>query len=589
MAARRGKVARRFSDTSLEVLVAAVRARAKVLFPRSGKKVHSSLSKKAWLEVAEEVSRLSITPRTWIQCRKRFNDLTRSAREKAAHNMRERSRLGGGTTDVVALSPVEQSAMDISGTSKAISIGDGEAGGFSKHTDCFTIVPLHMAQAIPVSIKTSPSPPPPREVFEEEPSEEDKPAASLSSGSAELAEPEQDKNEAEGPAPLSGTEREREGPGPGPEMSRRRALPSPGPADWDGDSDLRDPAIKRKMLEAHQRLYQVLEGLPKTLSAMSESMEESTSAMCGVVSHVVSTLQSTLESTTTPRESALAEPPQPETPSPTVEALIEAQTAAIQALGANVCSALERMAGQLDTLVDRVDRGFETVSHLLRSALPQTGGSEETKPRAGGGASCPFPPSPLPCAALVPNRQLSQGALAAAPKALQPEGTPPRARAPRSQRSPRASQEAPANSCLTGGTSRRSGKVSKPCRKRKQIKSRTDLNRYYSTQTDPTCPLAPEFVTLSSSLMCSAFWKRLITCPVNTNYLPGSTVNKCGAGKAQQVRQHPDKGFRLETFTFPAPGMLFDLLCFSSSTFIDSQDLAFASLNQNPKNCRCWK
>ncbi|XP_048377319.2 uncharacterized protein LOC125447170 [Stegostoma tigrinum] len=449
MAARRGKVARRFSDTSLEVLVAAVRARAKVLFPRSGKKVHSSLSKKAWLEVAEEVSRLSITPRTWIQCRKRFNDLTRSAREKAAHNMRERSRLGGGTTDVVALSPVEQSAMDISGTSKAISIGDGEAGGFSKHADCFTIVPLHMAQAIPVSIKTSPSPPPPREVFEEEPPEEDKPAASLPSGSAELAELEQDKSEAEGPAPLSGTEREREGP----EMSRRRVLPSPGPADWDGDSDLRDPAIKRKMLEAHQRLYQVLEGLPKTLSAMSESMEESTSAMCGVVSHVVSTLQSTLESTTTPRESTLAEPPQPETPSPTVNSLIEAQTAAIQALGANVCSALERMAGQLDTLVDRVDRGFETVSHLLRSALPQTGGSEETKPRAGrAGASCPFPPNPLPCAAPVSNRQLSQGA-------LQPEGTPPRARAPRSQRSPRACQEAPANSCLTGGTSRRSGKV----------------------------------------------------------------------------------------------------------------------------------
>ncbi|XP_072444684.1 uncharacterized protein [Chiloscyllium punctatum] len=436
MAARRGKVARRFSGTSLGVLAAAVRARAGVLFPRSGKKVPSSLSKRAWLEVAEEVSRLSITPRTWIQCRKRFNDLTRSAREKAAHNMRERSRLGGGTTDVVALTPVEQSAMDISGIPREISIGDG-----------------------------------PREVFQEEPSVEDRPAASPAS--AELAEPGPGLSEAQGPAPLGGTERKPEAPGQGlgSEVSRRRALPFPGAAEWD---DPRDPAIKRKMLEAHHRLYQVLEGLPKTLSAMSESMEESTSAMCRVVSHVVSTLQSTLASSSTPRESAVAEPPQPETPSPTLEALIEAQTAAVQALGTNVCSALERLTGRLDTLVDRVDWGFETVSHLLRCALPLAGGSEEAEPSEGGGddasgqasfaltrgACPPFPPSPPPRAAQpkLPNGQLSQGALAAGLAALPPQGPALRARAPRSQRS-QPSQEPPAVSCLTGETSRRSGKV----------------------------------------------------------------------------------------------------------------------------------
>ncbi|XP_043535792.1 uncharacterized protein LOC122542279 isoform X2 [Chiloscyllium plagiosum] len=356
--------------------------------------------------------------------------------------------------------------MDICGTPREISIGDGEAGGFSKHGDCFTIVPLHTAQAIPVSIKTSPSP---REVFQVEPSVEDKPAASPAS--AELAEPGPGLSEAQGPAPLGGTEQKPEAPGQGLglEVSRRRALPFPGAAEWD---DPRDPAIKRKMLEAHHRLYQVLEGLPKTLSAMSESMEESTSAMCGVVSHVISTLQSTLESTSTPQEGAVAEPPQPETPSPTLEALIEAQTAAVQALGADVCSALERLTGRLDTLVDRVDRGFETLSHLLRCALPLAGGSEEAKPSEGGdasgqasfaltrGACPPFPPSPPPRAAqpTPPNGQLSQRALAAGPAAHPPQGPAPRARAARSQRS-RPSQEPPALSCLTGGTSRRSGKV----------------------------------------------------------------------------------------------------------------------------------
>ncbi|XP_060705315.1 large proline-rich protein BAG6-like isoform X2 [Hemiscyllium ocellatum] len=350
--------------------------------------------------------------------------------------------------------------MDISGTPREISIGDGEAGGFSEHGDCLSIVPLHTAQAIPVSIKTPPSP---REVFQEEPSAEDKPAASP----AQLAQPGSGLGEAQGPSPLGGSERKPEAPGS--EASRRRALPFPGAAEWD---DPRDPAVKRKMLEAHQRLYQVLEGLPKTLSAMSESMEESTSAMCGVVSHVVSTLQATLESASTPRESAVAEPPQPESPAPTLEALIEAQTAAVRALGADVCSALERLTGRLDTLAERVDRGFETVSHLLRCALPRAGGSEEAEGGAASGqasfaltrgACPPFPPSPPPRAAEPtttppPNGQLSQGALAAGPAALPPQGPAPRARAPRSQRS-QPSQEPPALSCLTAGTSRRSGKV----------------------------------------------------------------------------------------------------------------------------------
>ncbi|XP_041033949.1 uncharacterized protein LOC121271764 [Carcharodon carcharias] len=488
MAARRGKVARRFSDTSLEVLVAAVRARGKILFPSAGKKVHSSLSKKGWLEVAEEVSRLSITPRTWIQCRKRFNDLTRSAREKAAHNMRERNKMGGGTSDIVALTPVEQSAMDISGTSRAISIGDGEAGGFSKHSDCFTIVPLHVPQAIPVSIKTSASPPepsspPPQEAFEEDNLEEDSPpegvqsaAASLQSSGAEIRSPEPVGSELEGPAEAAETHSKREPEQPPvtgtPQVtSRRRAMSSPSSAEWDRDTDLRDPAMKRKMLEAHHRLYEVLEGLPKTLSAMSESMEESTSAMCGVVSHVVSTLQSTLESATTSRET-IAEPPQQEALSPTIEALIETQTATIQTLGSNICSTLERLVDQMDCLVDHVDKGFQRVSHLLQSALPQISGSEETKPHGSstrqasitpvpGALAVSLPPHPSPTT--VPNSQVGQAGAAAA-KVLQPVTVPLRARAPRGQRSRacQGSQDQPPATCFTvsaGATSRRSGKV----------------------------------------------------------------------------------------------------------------------------------
>ncbi|XP_078093803.1 uncharacterized protein LOC144509204 [Mustelus asterias] len=490
MAARRGRVARRFSDTSLEVLVAAVRARAALLFPPSSKKLHSSLAKRGWQEVAQEVSRLSITPRSWIQCRKRFNDLSRSAREKAAHNMRERNKTGGGTTDIVALTPVEQSAMDISGTSRGISIGDGEAGGFSKHSDCFPVVPLPAPQVIPVNIKTSACPPepspPPQEALEEDSLEEDGPpegvqsvATSLQSSSAEFPTREPARGELEGlpdgtAAAETHSKREPEqalAVGTGPVTSRRRAWSTPSSAEWHRDTDLRDPAIKRKMLEAHHRLYEVLEGLPKTLGAMSESMEESTSAMCGVVSHVVSTLQTTLESVTTSRGSA-GKPPQQEPIPPTIEALIAAQTASIQTLGSNICSTLERLVGQMDSLVDHVGKGFQMVSHLLQSALPQISGSEEAKPhgRATGQVCVTLvqetnavspPPQPIPD--IVPNSH--QGQTAA--ELPQPMTIPLRARAPRGQRSRTSpgsqdqSQQPPAT-CFTaspGATSRRSGKV----------------------------------------------------------------------------------------------------------------------------------
>ncbi|XP_067830712.1 uncharacterized protein [Heptranchias perlo] len=462
MAGRRGKVARRFSDTSLEVLVAAVRARRGVLFPQSGKKVHSSLSKKGWLEVAEEVSRLSVTPRTWIQCRKRFNDLTRSAREKTAHNMRERNKIGAGTADIVILTQAEQAAMDISGTFRAISIGDGEAGGLSKHGP-------------------PPQQQPPQEAPEEDTSEEDIPTEraqsrtpSLRSTSAEIPTPDGIESELEGPAPgeTHSTSRQEQVlvAGPAQETTRRRAMSPPSSAEWDRDADFRDPAMKRKMLEAHYRLYEVLEGLPQTLSTMSESMEESTSTMCGVVSHVISTLQSTLECATTSRDTA-AEPSQQESVSPTIEALMEAQTAAIQTLGSNVCSTLERLVCQMDRMVDHVDRGFQRVTHLLQSALPQISGSDgSAKGQAsvalsqdGTAFALSTPPQPIP--ATVPDSRLGQTALAAAEE-LQSAAAPSRARPPRVHR-PRASQgsqhlpQQPTTSfaVVTGGASRRSCKV----------------------------------------------------------------------------------------------------------------------------------
>ncbi|XP_067852262.1 alpha-N-acetylneuraminide alpha-2,8-sialyltransferase-like [Heptranchias perlo] len=70
---------------ALQVLLDGVRMRRETLFPTDGRRCPGSATKKAWEEVASEVSNRGKTTRTWIQWRKRFNDLTRSGKSLNGH------------------------------------------------------------------------------------------------------------------------------------------------------------------------------------------------------------------------------------------------------------------------------------------------------------------------------------------------------------------------------------------------------------------------------------------------------------------------------------------------------------------------
>ncbi|XP_067884544.1 myb-related transcription factor, partner of profilin-like [Heterodontus francisci] len=94
----------RFSDAAVEILVEQVRSRKEV--PSDGRKMPRQTLRQAWEEVALNVNARTDIIRTGGQCRKKFNDITRTARDKLAHKPRKR-------TCIQELTQMEQEALDI--------------------------------------------------------------------------------------------------------------------------------------------------------------------------------------------------------------------------------------------------------------------------------------------------------------------------------------------------------------------------------------------------------------------------------------------------------------------------------------------
>ncbi|XP_078055452.1 uncharacterized protein LOC144480176 [Mustelus asterias] len=132
MSQSRHRIAPRFSDASLHVLLQGVRVRRDVLFPTDRKKRPSRLTRDAWMEIATEVTSCGMQQRDWIQCRKRMNDLLRTAKEKKAYNNIEVSKMGGGgVPDFRNLTAAETEALELAGDQGGFCISDDETGVMS--------------------------------------------------------------------------------------------------------------------------------------------------------------------------------------------------------------------------------------------------------------------------------------------------------------------------------------------------------------------------------------------------------------------------------------------------------------------------
>ncbi|XP_072916282.1 uncharacterized protein [Hemitrygon akajei] len=181
------------------------------------------------------------------------------------------------------------------------------------------------------------------------------------------------------------------------ETDDRRASSDSSYTEEHRDLDLSGPAFKRKIFHVHHQLLEALDNLSRSCLTLSESVEESASILCGVLPQGLATLQSTMENVTNTLD-ATVKPSVRESVSPELASLIEAQTSAIQALTCTISSGLERLGGC-------IDRGFNHVTELLRSAFPYVSDNVESQSHGHGRVGeanaavshSSRVPAPLPC------------------------------------------------------------------------------------------------------------------------------------------------------------------------------------------------
>ncbi|XP_041032767.1 uncharacterized protein LOC121271090 [Carcharodon carcharias] len=363
----------RFSDGAVEVLLERVRAHREILFPWEGRNVPREMVHQAWMDVALSVNARSEVPKTWLQCRKKFNGLTWTAKEKLARRARKRSSAGERPPSILDLTQMEQEALDIIGPNSRRGVENGEAGGR---------VPQGLSRYLGLTGQELEE----HHLLEDAPS----PAPSFQYAGREISLADGRDGELEGPTQgelfgsseqeLSILERTVQ------DADGHRANSIPSYVEEDKDADFSGPAFKRRIFQEHHQLLEALDSLPRSCLTLSESMEESASILCGVVAQGISTLQSTMEHVVSSVDAAVR-PSAQEPVAPALASLIEAQTGAIEALACTISSGLERLG-------TRIDRGFGRVTDLLQSTVPRPGGGGAGSPPGGatGGAHPALPP-----------------------------------------------------------------------------------------------------------------------------------------------------------------------------------------------------
>ncbi|XP_078092286.1 uncharacterized protein LOC144508328 [Mustelus asterias] len=84
--------------------------------------------------VAAVVSVNTLQSRTGIQCQEGMNDLLCTARDKLAHNKRERSQMDGAMPEMIILMDFEERALQLAEEEADRSCAKGEMGGNKSST-----------------------------------------------------------------------------------------------------------------------------------------------------------------------------------------------------------------------------------------------------------------------------------------------------------------------------------------------------------------------------------------------------------------------------------------------------------------------
>ncbi|KAK7879595.1 hypothetical protein WMY93_033698 [Mugilogobius chulae] len=101
----------RFKPEETKLLVELVRSKQNAIYGDSKTGPKPNDAKQAWEEIAACISSSSGVVRSAFQCRKRYNDVRRRGKDKAATFRREMAGTGGGPSTVEPLTPAEELAV----------------------------------------------------------------------------------------------------------------------------------------------------------------------------------------------------------------------------------------------------------------------------------------------------------------------------------------------------------------------------------------------------------------------------------------------------------------------------------------------
>ncbi|XP_078073642.1 uncharacterized protein LOC144496906 [Mustelus asterias] len=381
----------RFSDEAVEILVQQVRSRQEIFYPSDGRRMPRQTLRQAWDEVALNVNARTEIIRTGLQCRKKFNDLTRTARDKLAHKPRKKSCIQD-------LTQMEQEALEIMWTGSRRRAQSDIAGGPLVH-GLYHYVGSSMPE-MEGDPHLARNALPPTVAFQYVDGGFGGGRIGHSMGFTQ-GDPFMDSDQK--PSLLGRTAAGR--------VSRRGSSDSSTADGGTEDVEFSGPAFKRKIFHVHHQLLEALDSLSRSCLTLSERMEESVATLGDLLPQGLGTLQTTVERMVNSADAATATCAQEPI---ALAPLIEAQTGAIQALACTVSSSLERLGMH-------IDRGFGRVAHLLQSTTPLASaqprlcsrdGTERVADSAhsqGDGTSIPKA-IPQPAPAPRPDRQQDQPA-----------------------------------------------------------------------------------------------------------------------------------------------------------------------------------
>lgn len=115
----------RFTEKEVDALIAKVHQNSEVLFSRFSDTITNKKKKMAWGEVQTSVNATSVVPRSVDEVRKKWDDVKRLTKKRAAGVRKDQTLTGGGERSILPLTNTEEIVVSLIGEERIYGIPDG--------------------------------------------------------------------------------------------------------------------------------------------------------------------------------------------------------------------------------------------------------------------------------------------------------------------------------------------------------------------------------------------------------------------------------------------------------------------------------